>query len=392
MATQRKVNRASFGSVDQLKSGNWRARYPAPDGSPMNAPTTFATAKEAHDHIAAVRHERNRGTYTDHRKGERLLADYARQWIDDGGARGSLAIRTRELYDDILARHIEPSIGAMAVGKITPAAVRAWYTQQGKELAARAASPRKDLTNDAPRIATGKTRLRQSYSFLKAVMNTAALDGLIGKNPCQIVGAGQVKPSNRPLMSVADFAALVEAHPADLRPVLLAMFGAHLRLGEAVALTRKDFDAKAGTLSVREQVIASRSQGEVRTPTKTDTERVIDLPAATTAALVAYVATVPRALPGAPLFVRADGRKLTRAQLQHAFKKARAAVELEQFHIHDIRHAGLTLTAQAGATTKELMHRAGHSTPAAALIYQHVGERGQLLAGRLNDAMTGTSN
>jgi integrase len=39
------------------------------------------------------------------------------------------------------------------------------------------------------------------------------------------------------------------------------------------------------------------------------------------------------------------------------------------------RHAGLTLSAQSGATLAEVMRRAGHvSTAAAAMRYQHTAE------------------
>lgn len=40
-------------------------------------------------------------------------------------------------------------------------------------------------------------------------------------------------------------------------------------------------------------------------------------------------------------------------------------------HFHDLRHTGGTNAAYTGATTKELMARLGHSSPRAALIYQH---------------------
>jgi integrase len=40
-------------------------------------------------------------------------------------------------------------------------------------------------------------------------------------------------------------------------------------------------------------------------------------------------------------------------------------------HLRDLRHAGLTLAAQSGATLRELMALAGHSSPRAALVYQH---------------------
>jgi len=39
---------------------------------------------------------------------------------------------------------------------------------------------------------------------------------------------------------------------------------------------------------------------------------------------------------------------------------------------HDLRHTAATLAAATGATTRELMERIGHSSPAAALRYQHV--------------------
>lgn len=41
------------------------------------------------------------------------------------------------------------------------------------------------------------------------------------------------------------------------------------------------------------------------------------------------------------------------------------------FHFHDLRNTGNNLAAAAGASTRELMHRMGHSSMRAALIYQH---------------------
>jgi integrase len=46
-----------------------------------------------------------------------------------------------------------------------------------------------------------------------------------------------------------------------------------------------------------------------------------------------------------------------------------------QLHPHDLRHHGLTLAARKpGVTTKEVMARGGHSSPRAALRYQHAAE------------------
>jgi integrase len=54
------------------------------------------------------------------------------------------------------------------------------------------------------------------------------------------------------------------------------------------------------------------------------------------------------------------------------------------FHFHDLRHTGNTLAAASGASTRELMHRMGHASMRAALIYQHAtSERDRQIADAL---------
>jgi integrase len=56
------------------------------------------------------------------------------------------------------------------------------------------------------------------------------------------------------------------------------------------------------------------------------------------------------------------------------------------FRFHDLRGTGATLAAQSGAGLRELMGRLGHSSPRAALIYQHAtAERDRQIAERLHD-------
>jgi len=74
------------------------------------------------------------------------------------------------------------------------------------------------------------------------------------------------------------------------------------------------------------------------------------------------------------MFAGKGGEGISRHGLQQAWRKAARTLGTEQFHLHDVRHAGLTLAAQTGAATRELMARAGHRTSAAAMTYQHVAE------------------
>ena len=58
--------------------------------------------------------------------------------------------------------------------------------------------------------------------------------------------------------------------------------------------------------------------------------------------------------------------------LYREWYKARAAAGRPDLRWHDLRHSGAVLAAATGATLAELMQRLGHSTPRAALVYQHV--------------------
>jgi hypothetical protein len=46
---------------------------------------------------------------------------------------------------------------------------------------------------------------------------------------------------------------------------------------------------------------------------------------------------------------------------------------MEQFDLHDIRHAGLITPAQVGATTRELTQPPGHRSTTVVLTDQHAG-------------------
>ena len=71
------------------------------------------------------------------------------------------------------------------------------------------------------------------------------------------------------------------------------------------------------------------------------------------------------------------------------WREARAVAGLTDVRFHDLRHTGLTWAAATGATVAELMHRAGHRSPAAALRYQHATRnRDQAVATALS-AMAG---
>jgi integrase len=70
---------------------------------------------------------------------------------------------------------------------------------------------------------------------------------------------------------------------------------------------------------------------------------------------------------------------------------AREAAGRPDLRFHDLRHTGATLAAVSGATLAELMARLGHSTPGAAMRYQHAAaDRDKVIAQALSKLAAGT--
>jgi integrase-like protein len=60
---------------------------------------------------------------------------------------------------------------------------------------------------------------------------------------------------------------------------------------------------------------------------------------------------------------------------------------------HDLRHSAATLALAAGANTRELMERMGHTSSTVALRYQHVmAGRDQAIAAALNELVQAAAN
>jgi integrase len=88
--------------------------------------------------------------------------------------------------------------------------------------------------------------------------------------------------------------------------------------------------------------------------------------------------------PSALVLTGEKGAPLRPQVLATAWGAARAKVGRRDLRLHDLRHSGLTWSAATGATVAELMHRAGHASPGAALRYQHATEdRDRVLADAL---------
>lgn len=214
-----------------------------------------------------------------------------------------------------------------------------------------------------------------AYRLLRAVLNTAVTDGLVLKSPYQVKGAGQVRSPERPIATVAELATAVEAIQERYRVAILLAAWCQLRRGELLALQRRHVDLLHERITVEQAWVVPMGGKAMIGPPKTEASiRRLSIPSNILPALENHLDRFVGPEPDAWLFGTSTGTALLPRNFNRVWSKAREKAGRTDLHLHDLRHSGLTWAAAAGATTKELMRRAGQKSPRAALIYQHATE------------------
>ena len=126
-------------------------------------------------------------------------------------------------------------------------------------------------------------------------------------------------------------------------------------------------------------------------PPKSDpSRRTVHLPGRVVAILAEHLRPHTGPGPDALVFSTASGRPLASSHRSTMFARARASIGRHDLRWHDLRHTGATLAAATGASLRELQHRMGHATVAAAMIYQHASDEGDARLAQRLDELTAT--
>jgi len=377
-----KGHRAGFGSVRWRPSraegagkrdGRWQARYTGPDGQTHTAisrggSASFETKRDAEAALAATHAAIDAGTWRSPaqqavaRSANVTFADYANAWL----AERDLEARTREHYAQLLRDHLLPTFGASVLAAITPAQVRTWHAN----------------------LKTGPTARAHAYGLLRTIMATAVADEAIVASPCRVRGAGSVKRARtiRPA-TLAELEAVVKALPERYRLMALLAAWCALRFGELAELRRSDVDVKNGVIRVSRGVVRTKEAGRVVKGPKSEAgRRTVAIPPHLIPAVKDHLHEHVTGKDGLLFPAASDPTKhLQHSSLNKVWLRARAQAGREDLAFHDLRHTGAVLAASTGATLAELMARLGHSTPAAAMRYQHAAaDRDKVIAAALS--------
>ncbi len=362
----------TFGAVETLPSGRHRARYRGPDGRRYTAPTLFLTKKDARGWLSLRQAEIIKGAWLPPEaiaaepamsKLKLTLKVYAKQWLEHR----DLKQRTREHYQKLLDDHIlNGSLGSLPLVSINADDVRAWHAKLGED--------------NTP------TLRAHAYGLLRTIMGTAASDGKIAGNPCVIRGAGSARRVHkiRPA-SLDEIAVIAQEMPKNQQVMVLLASWCALRFGELTELRRKDIiittetdddgvETQHAVIRVERAVVRVESGFQVTTPKSDAGQRDVHVPPHLVPAIQAHLDKFVSDDPSTLLFPAAHGGHLAPATLYRQFYQARSTAKRGDLRWHDLRHSGAVLAAATGATLAELMARLGHSTPGAAMRYQHAAQ------------------
>ena len=208
--------------------------------------------------------------------------------------------------------------------------------------------------------------------------------GCIDVNPCQSVTLSKhLRSSKRELPSSSDIAAIVEHAKDDrfsLLPFILCYTG--LRLGEALALTDKDF--RDGVICVSKKVSWQPNSPVIELWAKTD-RGIREVP---------LLDVVKDALPEWSGYLFSDdGKKpYTKSAFQCRWKKYAKRTGVTTIR-HTLRHEFATLLYDAKVDTKEAAEMLGHDESVMRSIYTHITDnRRKKTAQKLNEYVNSVSN
>ena len=341
-------------SIQQLASKRWQVRYTGPTAR-RYAPHTFETRVNAEAWVVAARRKIDKDQWDatdDDPKEQITFGVYAARWLANRQVAGRpIKARTREHYSAILDDHLLPTFGHRQLAAIKPKDVRDWHDDDARR-------PADDAQSTPTACCARSWRPRSTTNCIDA-------------NPARIVGAGRAKRVHkiRPA-SVAELGVLTEAMPERLRLMVTLASWCALRFGETVELRRGDIDLSAEVIRIRRAAVRTKGAYSITTPKSDAGVRDVAIPPHIIPLIEAHLAKYVGRGRDSLIFPADNGGHLQPSTLYRHWYKAAT------------RPAGRSALARSAAfrrgagrgdrrTLAELMARLGHSTPQAAMRYQH---------------------
>lgn len=338
----------------------WRVRYV--DDTGRTREQLFDKKVDADRHDAAMRADVSRGVYVDQAAGKMTVQAYAEEWRKGRLHRDS----TAERVERALRVHVYPVLGALPIARVRASNVQGWVKDRSAVLE--------------------PSTLRVVYSYVTSMFGTAAIDRLIGFNPCQGIQLPDVEradlwvPTADQVYALSDAFASPSGKPGrfQAQPVIAA--GSGLRQGELWGLELEHVDFLRRKIHVVQQIKVVGGRKPFLAPPKTpESKRTVDLSAVAAEAFAQHIAAFPMTEveiddetdPRRPrrrraklVFLNGYGDPINRSGWSHLWTPAVERAGLPKgTGFHSLRHYYATVLIHGGASVKTVQLALGHTTP-----------------------------
>lgn len=290
----------------------------------------------------------------------RLFVDL---YLEDCKAR--IKVTTYPGKVNIFKQHILPYFGELKLNEITATTVRQWQTKM---------------------LSSGKykpTYLKSIHNQLSAALNYACNFYGLKENPARKCGSmGKKKADKMNFWTLDEFRAFDEAigNKVITKTVFNLLYWSGIRSGELLALSLRDFDFAARTVTIDKNYARLDKEDLILEPKTPKSNRTIGIPSRVCDMVKDYASRLVDYEDGDRLF------DVTKGFLYHEMKRISEQSGVKKIRIHDVRHSHASLLIELGTNILLVSERLGHEDVETTLeIYGHLyPKKDEEVAGRLD--------
>jgi integrase len=347
------------GTLFQRKDGRWQASF-----IPENGKRKYIYAKtqaEVLDKLHKAQQEDKQGVLATGPK--QAFGEYINQWLEHVH-KPTIRVSSYVTYRSLIRNHIIPGLGRIAIQKLTPQRIQAFYsTLQEKGLAPQSIS--------------------SIHAILLSSLDNAVRWNLVSRNVVSLVSSPHVERHEAKILNTKEAMQLLETVKGNrMYGIILIAVTTGLRRGEILSLHWNDINLQDGTLYVHRTVNRFTGYGFVENDSKTkSSRRKIALPKVVVDALVEHNSMQDhlRQKAGSKwierniVFSNATGNYIQPNYVRIRFHELLTRAGLPDMRFHDLRHSAATILLVMGVHPKVVQELLGHSSIAITMnVYSHL--------------------
>jgi integrase len=283
-----------------------------------------------------------------------MLRDYLEGWIVKRMRMGEISETTAEWYGHMI-KYVTDEIGDTMLRRVTPSQIKEIY----------------DNLLDS---GLSRRTVKHVHARLVSAFDDAMIGGMLNVNIMKKVEGPTVereKLNKTKTLTHREVRTLLKSVELDNKvgPIIRLALATGLRRGELCGLQKDDFDFKRGRLTVKRNVVQLGSVVKVKAPKSAAGRRTIHVSKQVMDEIMVMISLSPYKW----VFPDSRGNHRLPAGMTDQINDALARAGLEEFTLHDLRHAHATALLQKGLPLKAVSERLGHSDVTITMrTYQHV--------------------